>query len=312
MTSAHALHGSAVAWLLPAAVVLVPALAYGAALRLRRAGGRGWPRWRVVSLVVGLAMAATAVSPALQTAGHADLRAHMVQHLLLGMYAPLALVLAAPATLLLGALPVPARRRVACALRSRPLHVLAHPVTAALLDVGGLHLLYLTPLYALARDTPPVHHLVTAHVLLAGYLFAWSIGGPDPAPHRPGTGTRVAVLIVAGAAHGHLAKLLYAGAGGLPPDLGAPAGEVQEAAQLMYYGGTLAELALAIALFGARYRRGIRPACGSACGATPRPSSPAPCATAPSAAAASARVPPPRPSRRPIRRARPPRSPAAR
>jgi putative membrane protein len=61
----------------------------------------------------------------------------MTQHLLLGMYAPLALVLGAPATLPLAALPVRARPRVAAVLRFRPLHALSHPATAAVLTVGA-------------------------------------------------------------------------------------------------------------------------------------------------------------------------------
>lgn len=308
MTLAHGAHGGSVlAWLLPAAVLLLPAAAYGRAVRVRR----GWPRWRTVSLLAGLLMVVIAVSPPLQAAGHTDLNAHMAQHLLIGMFAPLALVLAAPATLLLGVLPVAARRRTAAVLRSRPLHVIAHPATAALLDVGGLHLLYLTPLYRLARDVPLVHVLVIVHVGLAGYLFAWSIAGPDPAPRRPGTGVRVAVLIAAGAAHGHLAKLLYAGATERPPGVGASAAEVQAAAQLMYYGGSLAELGLAIALFGGRFVRRrphpVRRACGACAAPRPRPSS----ATTTSEPAASSPPPVAHRASRP-RLVRPPRSPAGR
>jgi putative membrane protein len=235
----------------------------------------------------------------------------MVQHLLLGMFAPLALVLAAPVTLLLGTLPVGARRRAGAVLRSRVLHGVAHPATAAVLDVGGLYVLYLTPLSALAGENSLVHHLVAAHVLLAGYLFSWSIAGPDPAPRRPRTAVRIAVLIAAGAAHGLLAKLLFGRAG---------TDELQSAAQLMYHGGDVAELALAVALFASLYTRGssrgaeLRQACGRACAAPPpRPSSsPTTCGRAPSAA--SERVPRPARPARPLRHrpGPPPRWPAAR
>lgn len=318
MTLAHGAHagaGAAVGVLLPVVLVLAPAYAYLAAVRTRRLAGRGWPGLRTASFVIGLATAAAAVSPPLQAAGHADVRAHMVQHLLLGMFAPLALVLAAPGTLLVGALPVGTRGRVRAVLRSRALHGVAHPATAAVLDVGGLYLLYLTPLYALTRDSPLAHHLVTLHVLLAGYLFSWSIAGPDPAPGRPGTAVRVAALIAAGAAHGHLAKLLHARADEFAAGLATRPDELRAAAQLMYYGGDVAELALAAALFAAWYRRRarLRPACGSACAAPPPPrpsSSPPACGQGPS----SAPVPPPaRPTSRPsTRRGPPPRSPAAR
>jgi putative membrane protein len=244
----------AVGWLVVALLVLVPSLAYLSTARARRIAGRVWPSWRAASFVIGLVLVAAAVSPALHTFGHHDLRSHMVQHLLLGMFAPLALVLAAPATLLLGALPVARRGTARTLLRSPVLHGLAHPVTAAVLDMGGLYLLYLTPLYTLTTANFLVHHLANLHFLLAGYLFTWSIAGPDPAPRRPSIAIRAGVLIAAGAAHGYPSKLLYGGAGEHLLESSHDLDGMQEAAQLMYYGGDLAELALAIALFAIWYR----------------------------------------------------------
>jgi cytochrome c oxidase assembly factor CtaG len=166
-----------------------------------------------------------------------DPRTHMAQHLLLGMLAPLGLVMGAPVTLLLRKVP-PIRRPLARVLRSTPVHVLAHPVTAALLSTGGLYAVLLTPI-----DLP--HHLLHLHYLAAGCLFTWAIAGPDPAPRRPGVRVRAATLVVAGAAHAVLAKYLYAGA----DDSASRA-----AAQLLYYGGDLTEVLLAIALFAGWYR----------------------------------------------------------
>src|SRR5690606_5215246 len=100
------------------------------------------------------------------------------------------------------------------------------------------------------------HQLIHLHYLLAGCLYAWVVAGPDPAPRRPGLAGRVALLVAASAAHACLAKLLYAGADRLPPGLADrdPAAW-QAAAELMYYGGTGADLLLATALFAAWYRR---------------------------------------------------------
>lgn len=228
-------------WPVTALLVLVPAAVYAALVRAR---GRPWPPLRTASTVVGLVLVALALSPLLEPAGHHDPHLHMVQHLLLGMVAPVALVLGAPGTLLLGALPVASRGVLRVLLRSRALHVLTHPVTAAVLSVGGLHVLYLTPLHALAAADGTVRALVNAHVLASGVLFAWAVAGPDPAPRRPSVTTRAVVLVLAGGAHAHLAKLLYA------HDLHGLA----DAAPLMYYGGDLAELLLAVALFASWYR----------------------------------------------------------
>lgn len=255
----HGSDGAAAGWTAVVLLALLPLSAYVRAVRTRRAGGRRWSPWRTASFAVGLVLAAAAVSPPVQAFGHLDPRWHMVEHLLIGMFAPLALVLAAPVTLLLGALPPAGRRAARRVLRSRALHVVVHPVTAAVLDVGGLHVLYLTPLHALAASDPLVHLAVNLHVLAAGYLFSWSIAGPDPAPGRPGIAVRAAVLVAAGAAHAHLAVLLYVHAPDLPPASAHDAAALRAAAQLMYYGGDLAELALAVALFAAWYRgRGLR------------------------------------------------------
>jgi putative membrane protein len=110
---------------------------------------------------------------------------HVGTHLLLAMVAPLLLVPAAAVTLLLRALPVPMARGVARALRWLPVRVLAHPWTATILAVCGMCSYYLTGLYPLAERQPVVHLAVHAHMLAAGYLFAYAIVGTDPAPHRP-------------------------------------------------------------------------------------------------------------------------------
>ncbi|WP_328533020.1 cytochrome c oxidase assembly protein [Micromonospora zamorensis] len=219
---------------------------------------RGWDHRRTAAWMVGCALLAVAVGP---LAPHPDdPRGHMAQHLLLGMLAPLGLVLGAPGTLLLRVAPPPVRRVVGRLLRARPLHLIAHPVTAALLSTGGLALVLLTPLYAAAERHSALHHALHLHYVAAGYLFAWSLAGPDPAPRRPGLAVRVGALLGAAAGHAVLAKYLYANADTLPPGLtDRDPAAFQSAAQLMYYGGDVAELLLAIALFGSWYwRRGRR------------------------------------------------------
>lgn len=158
----------------------------------------------------------------------------MVQHLLLGMYAPLGLVLGAPVSVLLGSLGRRGRRVAAAVLRSPVVHVLSHPVAAAVISTGALLALYLGPAHALLTH-PWGHHLVALHLVLAGCLFTWSVAGPDPAPRRPSHPSR-------------LAKLLYAGAATLPALQGYPVARSEQAAQLMYYGGDVAEVLLAVAL----------------------------------------------------------------
>lgn len=235
------------AWSPVVVVVAMLALAYLAAVMRAGTGPHRWPGRRSAVWLLGCAVAVVALSPVL--AGH-DPAAHMARHLLLGMFAPLGLVLGAPVTLLLRVTEPATGRGISRVLRARPVHVLVHPAVAALLAVGGLYAVLLTPLAEAADTHPVLHDALLLHYLAAGYLFTWSIAGPDPAPRRPGMATRVVALVLAVAAHSVLAKVLYARA----PE-GADGEAVREAAQLMYYGGDLAELALAAALFAIWYRR---------------------------------------------------------
>jgi putative membrane protein len=201
--------------------------------------GRRWPAARTVSWCAGTVAALAAVTGPIGRTAHHDFAAHAAGHLLLGMAAPFLLVLGRPVTLTLRALPPRQARRLSRLLRSVPIRVVTHPVTAGLLDAGGLWALYATGLYQRANAEPWLHLLVQVHVLVAGYLFTAAIAGRDPAPHRPGPWTRVGVLVAVAAAHGILAKYLY----GHPP-AGVPAAPARSGAELMYYGGDVLEVLL--------------------------------------------------------------------
>ncbi|RPK89796.1 MULTISPECIES: cytochrome c oxidase assembly protein [Streptomyces] len=251
--------------LLPATAVAL--LAGGYLLLAHRARARrpalGWGRWRTVSFLAGCAVLAAALLPPVAPFAHEDFRGHMTQHMLIGMYAPLGLVLGAPVTLLLRTLPVPRARRLTGLLHSRPVRAVAHPVPALVLSTGTLAVLYFTPLFDATMDRPFLHWFMHAHFLLSGCLFAWVIAGPDPAPSRPGVPARLVVLGVAVAAHATISQLMY---GGFLIDVHAPIAQVRGGAEIMYYGGDIAELLLAAALVASwrpgrhRRRAAVRPA----------------------------------------------------
>jgi putative membrane protein len=92
---------------------------------------------------------------------------------------------------------------------------------------------------------PTVHVLVHLHFVAAGCLYTWVIAGPDPAPHRLSVPMRLVVLGAAIVFHSVLAQMLYAGAF---VAMSAPAAQLQHGAELMYYGGDIAEMLLAFAL----------------------------------------------------------------
>ncbi|GAA4937310.1 putative membrane protein [Nonomuraea thailandensis] len=235
--TAHHDHAGAVA-----PVLLLLALAGYLTLAVRAAS---WKGWRTAVFAAGLALVAAALMGPIAAWAATDFRGHMVQHLLIGMLAPLGLVLGAPMTLLLRSLPAARARRLTGLLRRRAAHAVANPVTALVLSTGGMIVLYCTPLYRLATVSGWPHAAVHAHFLLSGCLFAWVIAGPDPAPRRPSVVARLVVLGVAIAAHSGLSQLMYAG---LAVDLPVPEDQRRGAAEIMYYGGDLAELLLALAL----------------------------------------------------------------
>ncbi len=209
--------------------------------------GKSWSLWRLAFWLAGSVLLAAAFAPSIMAIAHIDLRWHMAQHLVIGMLAPLALVLAAPVTLLLRTLPTARARWVSGLLRGRYMRVVAHPFSALLLNMGGMYLLYLTPLYAASQQSDALHAFVHIHFFLAGYLFCWAIlAGPDPSAHASGFGVRLGALFLAMASHSILGKVMYGQL--LPQDTLHTAEQIRGAAQLMYYGGDLAEVLLLIAL----------------------------------------------------------------
>lgn len=216
-----------VAWGLASAGLL-----YGLAVAR---SSRPWPVARAAGWYAGLAVVAIGL------AVQGGFVAHVAGHLLIGMVAPVLLVLGAPVTVALRALPVVRARRLSAVLRAlRPLTFVG---TAAVLDAGGMWLFYGTGLYGLSMREPAVHALVAVHMLAAGYLLTAVLVGPDPMPGRPRPAVRAAVLIAVAASHAVLAKHLYAS-----PPSGVPAADAQRGAMLLYYGGDVIELALAALL----------------------------------------------------------------
>ncbi|MEV7141694.1 cytochrome c oxidase assembly protein [Streptomyces tauricus] len=240
MTQAH---GQPVLVLVELLILSAAVAAYlMAASRLRRRGD-AWPRWRDGACTAG------SVATAWATVGELPwepFTAHMVRHLVLGMLAPLLLVLAHPLTLVLRSLaPGRARRGLLSLARSRPVGLLVFPPLAGLLNMGGMWLIYRTPLLAVTEHHPLPHSLVHAHVLAAGLLFTFAVCSLDPVRRRWGLDVRGGTLLAVGAAHSVLARTLYATP---PPGTRFAAVDLHQGAQMMYYGGDLAEGALAVVL----------------------------------------------------------------
>jgi putative membrane protein len=212
-----------------------------------------WPMHRPLLWCTGIFCAALALVGPLSNRSSDNFIVHMIGHLLLGMLAPLLMVLSAPMALLLRTLNVSSARRLAKLLKSRFIFLLSHPITAMILNISGLFALYTTDLYSLMHHHLLVHLVVHAHIFLAGYLFTAAILAVDPMPHRFTYLYRSTVLVLALAGHGILSKYIYAN-----PPAGVPLSEAETGGMLMYYGGDAIDLILIIILCNSWYKA-VRP-----------------------------------------------------
>jgi putative membrane protein len=224
---------------------LLSLLYFGAVVYQTQVARRGWNPWRTAAWGSGSAVLALGLMPQYLPFPAGDFRQHMLQHLLLGMLAPLGLVMAAPITLTLRTAPTRFGRAIVRMLRSRPIRLWVNPITALVLNPGGMAALYFTPFYMAMMMHPGLHYLVHFHFVAAGCLYVWVIAGPDPAPHRLSVPARLVVLGFAVIIHSVMAQMLYAGwfvTIPVPPD------QLRRGAELMYYGGDITEMLLAFAM----------------------------------------------------------------
>ncbi|MBB3604682.1 putative copper resistance protein D [Mycolicibacterium sp. BK556] len=172
-----------------AALVLAGAYAVGV-IRLRRRGD-SWPPGRLVAWLFGCAALLFTTGSGVRAYGSAMFSVHMGEHMALNMFIPVFLVLGAPITLALRALPTagagnpPGPREWLLWLVHSPVsRFLSHPATAFVLFVGSLYAAYFTPIFDTLVRYHWGHEFMSLHFLITGYLFFWGIIGIDPGPKR--------------------------------------------------------------------------------------------------------------------------------
>lgn len=222
-------------WLSVAAVML--ALYLGGVVTMARRGDR-WPVTRTVFWVAGcLALVyVTSGGPGVYSRIHFS--THMLQHMSLMVVVPLPLVFGAPITLAMRTLAARTdgsfgpRELVMQLVHARVLKVLGHPLVATALFTGSLVVFYYSPLFELAMFTHTGHVLMTAHFLLSGYLFAWSLVGVDPGPARPPYPFRLVLLLMTLGVHAFFGISLMSSGSVLAADWWHALGYTDDAALL--------------------------------------------------------------------------------
>ncbi|MFD5072774.1 cytochrome c oxidase assembly protein [Streptomyces sp. NPDC058369] len=189
-TLGRGLHFSADPFFLIGCVLAVLLYGYGV-LRLRRRGD-AWPVGRTVLFVAGVLTIAVVMCTRLNDYGMVMFSVHMVQHMVISMLSPILLLLGAPVTLALRALPVARRgskgprELLLMLLHSRYMKIVTHPAFTIPLFIASLYGLYFTPLFDYLMGSTTGHLVMMVHFLAVGLFFFWPIMGVDPGPHRPG------------------------------------------------------------------------------------------------------------------------------
>jgi cytochrome c oxidase assembly factor CtaG len=183
------------------AVVLFGLVSYflGVAKVLRR--GDKWQWFRSVNWVIGMLVLTYITSGPPSVYGRVLFSAHMVDHMALTMVAPIFLVLGAPATLALRALP--ARRDGSRGLRewllvfvhSKFSQLVTHPIFAAGNFAGSIVLFYFSDAFGFAMREHVCHELMNLHFALTGYILVLSMIGTDPLPRRAPYQMRLVLLL---------------------------------------------------------------------------------------------------------------------
>lgn len=164
---------------------------YGWGVLRLRGRGDSWPVGRTIGFTLGVLTVALVMCTGLNDYGMVMFSVHMVQHMIISMVSPILLLLGAPVTLALRALPVAGggrkgpRELLLALLHSRYVQVITHPAFTIPLFIASLYGLYFTPLFDFLMGSRTGHIAMMVHFLAVGLVFFWPIMGIDPGPNRP-------------------------------------------------------------------------------------------------------------------------------
>jgi len=192
------------------ALILVGAAAGAYLAGTRRLAHRGhrWPPARTTAFLAGSALLLVATQTGIARYDTTLFSVHVVQHVVLGMAAPVLLALGAPVTLALQSARPSTKLVLRRALGSPAVAVVTHPLVAAALFALTLPLLYFTPLYEWSLRYGAVHAWVHVHFVLAGVLFAEAVVGIDLARHRVSHPVRLGLVLTTVPLHAFLGMVL--------------------------------------------------------------------------------------------------------
>jgi cytochrome c oxidase assembly factor CtaG/putative copper export protein len=196
------------------------------ALGMRKVVRRGdkWSWFRAVNWVIGLAVLTYVTSGPPSVYGRVMFSAHMVDHMALTMVAPIFLVLGAPITLALRALPPRRdssrgpREWLLIFIHSKFSQLVTHPLFAAANFAGSIVLFYYSEAFGYAMRDHVGHELMNLHFALTGYIFVLTMIGTDPLPRRAPYPMRLLLLLATMGFHAFFGVAIMGGTGLLAAD----------------------------------------------------------------------------------------------
>jgi putative copper resistance protein D len=165
-------------------------------LRLR-SKGRAWPVSRTVSFVFAELLLVVALISGLSAYDDTNFTIHTIQHICIGMIAPVFFALSAPMTLALQASKRRTQTTLLKVIHSPVGRILSNPLVTWPLYGGTLFALYFSGLYADTLRSNLLHQLVHVDLLMTGCLFYWPVIGIDPLPRRMNHGMKIGYLMLA-------------------------------------------------------------------------------------------------------------------
>ena len=170
--------------------------------------GDKWPVGRTIAFALGISAVDFATSGGLGLYSHFAFANHMMAHMVLGMIAPIGIVLGAPITLALRTLPL-GRNQQESGIRGMFIELLhsklskfyTNPVVALAIFDGSLFALYFTPLFGNIMQGHSGHFFMSLHFLLAGFLFFQVLIGIDPLPRKVPHIAKIIVIFAAMSIH---------------------------------------------------------------------------------------------------------------
>jgi putative copper resistance protein D len=188
-------------------LIFVVALYIKGVIILSRRGVK-WPVGRTIAFAVGISAVDFATSGGLGLYSHFSFSAHMSAHMVIGMIAPIGIVLGAPITLALRTLPIgrdPQERGIRgsfiALLHSKLGKFYTNPIVALAIFDGSLFALYFTPLFGNLMQGHTGHFIMSLHFLLAGILFFQILIGIDPMPQKVPYLVKIIIIFAAMSIH---------------------------------------------------------------------------------------------------------------